>query len=569
MSSTDNSSASPPDSPLRLPVLLAVLVVGAAVIFAQLGKFPLFNPDEALYAEPAREMLEIKEYITTYLNYVVRFTKPPLVIWAMALSMNLFGVNEFAARFFGAATGVALIGVTYLFASRYISTTAAFLAGFSLIMAPLYLGTAREAITDMPLAFFMASAQLAFFHAFFQKRKVYALLGFAMVGLSIMTKGPVGMVLPLGILFAFHLLRGDLKEAWKAYSPVLGLILTAVIAVPWFAVEIYVTKGAYFQEFIMRENFQRFTAVVDAHKQPVWYHLAAMVVGFMPFSVFLPGLVKDYLTRLTLTLKTPSESIWERYRHLASSLRNLGTAESLMVYSALWAFITLAFYSASVSKLLPYTLPAFPALALMVSHYIDRQIKRERFLPLALPLVALVALYGGVGLVAPHLTGRLRDCPAELPPLVIGFAGFGAGVTFLSILALRLKKMRLGMCFFAAGTTLGLAYYAVRILPVVSAKWEGGLPELSAFAGQSSLPIIVYDMRKPGVPFYARRQVENINNHDVFLVRLGQLEKAYVLTRTKRLEALSSIAGLKPVGSQGSFTLLLWGQVKESQPVNK
>ncbi|MBK7841541.1 MAG: hypothetical protein IPJ49_28425 [Candidatus Obscuribacter sp.] len=61
-----------------------VVIVAAAVIFARLGSFPLFNPDEALYAEPAREMLEIGDYVTTYLNYVIRFTKPPLVIWAMA-----------------------------------------------------------------------------------------------------------------------------------------------------------------------------------------------------------------------------------------------------------------------------------------------------------------------------------------------------------------------------------------------------------------------------------------------------------------------------------------------------
>ena len=49
-------------------------------------------------------MLELKEYVTTYLNYVVRFTKPPLTIWAQALCMQLFGHNEFAGRFPGAGS---------------------------------------------------------------------------------------------------------------------------------------------------------------------------------------------------------------------------------------------------------------------------------------------------------------------------------------------------------------------------------------------------------------------------------------------------------------------------------
>ena len=72
----------------------------AVIFFYHLGNFPLFNPDEGLYAEPAREMLDTGDYITTTLNYVVRFTKPPLIIWAMALAYKLFGINEFAARIF-------------------------------------------------------------------------------------------------------------------------------------------------------------------------------------------------------------------------------------------------------------------------------------------------------------------------------------------------------------------------------------------------------------------------------------------------------------------------------------
>ncbi len=83
--------------------LVLVMSTSCMVFFNGLGKYPLFNPDEALYAEPAREMLVTGEYITTLLNYVVRYTKPPLVIWAMAGSYKIFGVNEFAARFFGVA----------------------------------------------------------------------------------------------------------------------------------------------------------------------------------------------------------------------------------------------------------------------------------------------------------------------------------------------------------------------------------------------------------------------------------------------------------------------------------
>lgn len=111
----------------QLVFLATVLVVFASaclLIFYKLGAFPLFNPDEALYAEPAREMLETGEYITTFLNYAVRFTKPPLVIWAMAAGYHLFGVTEFAARYFGAACGAILVAATYLFTRAQIAITA-------------------------------------------------------------------------------------------------------------------------------------------------------------------------------------------------------------------------------------------------------------------------------------------------------------------------------------------------------------------------------------------------------------------------------------------------------------
>ena len=112
--------------------LLAVTAISAFVYFNGLGNLPLFNPDEALYAEPAREMIVTGEYITTLLNYVVRFTKPPLCIWAMAGCYQIFGVNEFAARFFGAACAVVLVAITYLTMVRCISPRAAIFGSLTL-----------------------------------------------------------------------------------------------------------------------------------------------------------------------------------------------------------------------------------------------------------------------------------------------------------------------------------------------------------------------------------------------------------------------------------------------------
>lgn len=557
------------DANRRLLLGLAfVCGLAALVFFLGLGSFPLFNPDEALYAEPAREMLETGEYVTTLLNYVVRFTKPPLVIWAMAGCFQIFGVGEFGARFFGAACGVVLTACTYLFAARHISTRAALPAALTLVSAPLFLGTAREAITDMPLSLFLAGAQMAFFQAQQNGYKTRSLwLGYGLTGLAVMTKGPVGVVLPVAILLAWHILKGDLLNALKGYRLAFGAAIVGLIALPWFVLEISITHGAYFQEFIVRENFQRFTANVDSHKQPVWYHLAAMAGGYFPWTLLLPPALwsaaapycKNLLASLgdikarQVSLYLQAKALWQRS---AQYLNSLEGPESCAFYCMLWAAITLVFYSASVSKLLPYTLPAFPALAALVAWHLERAWQRVSFRALALPVLAMILVYSACGLIAPHLTTRLRHAPAELITIISGYAAAQALVCLVALGLLRLKKLTFAMTFVTTAAALCIVSYMGRTLNVVSAKWEGVLPSYSRFAGLSKEPIIVFDMRKPGVPFYALRQVENINGFWPLKKRLAQIPSAYILCRATSLPALKSLNGVKVLASQGDFAMV-------------
>lgn len=543
----------PEGKKLGIAVLTLVTVLAACIFFTHLGDFPLFNPDEALYAEPAREMNEIHEYITTYLNYVVRFTKPPLVIWAMALCYQIFGVGEFAARFFGASCGVVLVSVTYLFAARYFSTLTAFVAAMSLLCAPLYLGTAREAITDMPLSLFMAGAQMAFFHAFASKDRRYSYLGYLLVALSVMTKGPVGLVLPVGILATYHLLRGDLLEALKFHRVWLGALIIAIVALPWFVVEIAVTKGAYFQEFIMRENVQRFTDNVDSHKQPFWYHAAAMFGGYLPFTVFLPqSYFREFKQFFSLIRSKP----W------GEGFRALSNRDSLGLYCLIWSTAVLVFFSLSVSKLLPYTLPAFPALAILLASELYRNLESKSFVRLALPLLLLLVVFAGVGYLAPHLLAKARDVPAEAKALLTAACAYGAFVSMVSIMLLRFGKRTLALVLFPSLMAVGVFYGGLMALPLMSKSMEGDLPAFSRFAGQGKLPIIVFDMRKPGVPFYALRKVENINGYEPLKQRLAQLGEASILCRSQRVDILVK-DGAKLISQKGAYALLEYRKAAE------
>jgi len=541
---------------LRLTGLLLVMLTSCIVFFSGLGQYPLFNPDEALYAEPAREMLATGEYVTTLLNYVVRYTKPPLCIWAMALSYKIFGVNEFAARFFGVACGAILVSIVYLVIARYVSIRAAVIGALSLVVAPLFVLTAREAITDMPLALFMAGSQLAFFHAFKVRRFSFALAAYVLLGLAVMTKGPVGIVLPLAIVFAYHFLRGDLKAALRFYRPVVAALVVGAIALPWFAVEISVTKGAYFQEFIVRENFQRFTAVVDKHKQPVWYHAAAMFAGYFPFSFYLPQMLWPQLVKLPAFFKSEG-TILGRYARIKSFLLAQSEADDLYFYCLVWALFVLVFYSLSVSKLLPYTLPAFPAMAVLVAGELEAAFVAASFARICYPLLFVLLVYAFAGWLTPaKLMEKARAFSDNLPAMITTFAAMQVGLAFLAILLGRLRYLVLGATLFVILSCGLFAVYLSLAVPVVSAKLEGQVPAYAHFVGQCDLPIIVFDMRKPGVPFYALRRVENINGGDELKERLSRVPAAYILTSINKLAFLQTLREAKVVSRSGDYALV-------------
>jgi 4-amino-4-deoxy-L-arabinose transferase-like glycosyltransferase len=528
-----------------LPFTL-IFAAACAMYYYQLGDIPIFNPDEALYAEPAREMLETGEYITTLLNYVVRFTKPPLVIWGMAASYAVFGVNEFAARFLPAACGAIMVGITYVVIAKYATGRAALLGAFTLITAPLFVGTARHAITDMPLTLMVAGALFAFFHGFTQCAHRWKWIGYTLVGLAVMTKGPVGLVLPATVMFAFHFLRGDLKEAWSYYKPVLGFLLICAIALPWFITEIYITNGAYYREFILRENFQRFTAVVD-HKYPWWYHLAVIAAGFAPWTIFIPQSIYSAARALNFQ----RGKFW-----LYGAAKQFDAQKSFTLFSLLTVCIIVTFFSISVSKLATYTLPAFPALGALVGIYLDKSLAERNNKAVLFPFLLLtIAL--GVGLaILPVAMGRLRDAPTELVSLL-----YSAMIVMLvsgiacCFSAFR-KRSAAAVTFFCIAFYFSMLGFGSHALKVVSDAWEEPLTRFARFAGQSKWPIIVFHMRKPSMPFYAGRQVKLPYDEAGLIRMLGETDGAYILAKADRQHFLESMPNCRVVARDGRFILV-------------
>lgn len=520
-----------------------IFLAACWILFFQLGRFPLFNPDEALYAEPAREMLLDGDWITTHLNYVVRYTKPPLCIWAMAGCFQIFGVTEFAARFFGASCGALLVAFTYWFCRRFVSLRAAFVAALALCTAPLFVAVSRQAITDMPLALFTAGAIMSLYTAKETGSARWRWLGYILIGLAVMTKGPVGVILPVVPLAGFYLQRGEFKAAWKSLRPIRGLALVALISLPWFVAEIAITKGAYFTQFIIHENFQRYTSVVDKHEAPVWYHVVAMFGGFLPWSLFLP------LSAFALALAL---------RGHGYQVKQLGDSGKLSLMLWQWALFTLFFFSLSVSKLLPYTVPAFPALAILTGQAIDRAITGQKRMQILVPLLLIGIAYGVTMQVGPGILEKIKEDPGVLKQALLGFAAFESVLAAVCCILAALNRLSTAVIGFASLTLVAMTHFGPKALQSLSDGWEVPIVAFSRYAAASQDPIVVFSMRKPSVTFYAQRQVI-ITSHPVELVQqLQSRPRAYVLGWEKTWPNPSILPGCRVVDHRGPFWLVQW-----------
>ncbi len=158
-------ASSVPAAPWRSPAIeaFALLALASAVFFFHLGRYGLWEPDEARYAEIAREMLAARNFIVPHLNYVAYVEKPPLLYWLGAMWMALFGVNEFAARLTPALAALAGVMMTWLFVRRTMGRERALLAGAILTTSTLYAVMAQVLTTDMLLAAAVTMALFALY----------------------------------------------------------------------------------------------------------------------------------------------------------------------------------------------------------------------------------------------------------------------------------------------------------------------------------------------------------------------------------------------------------------------
>jgi 4-amino-4-deoxy-L-arabinose transferase-like glycosyltransferase len=426
-----------------------VLLLAAVLFLANLWAYDLWAPDEPFFGEGAREMVADGQWLVTHVNGTVNTHKPPLFFWLIALLSLPFGrVTSLTARLPSALASLGTVAMVLRLGRRWSSEKTAVLAAFILATSYMFWDKARTAQIDAVMCALIWVALCAFLA--WRADEVAGLrAGLVFWGagaLAVLAKGPVGILLPLGIALLALAFDRDLGS-WRRFAPLAGPLLFAVICGAWVTAATLWGPAEYSVWGALREHFVDRGIHGMHHAQPWWYYAKVLPPQLLPWTFLLPG---------ALVLA------WRRRDRLDRFL--LVTV----------VFIVL-FFTVSTEKRTLYVLPAVPAFALLTARFVGALVSWEQGPAMSRRwLTAGQSILGGLfcllGAAAPFAAARVE----ELPPWVLWVLAallLAAGVATLVAVA-RTQLLRAALAP-AVGVAAAYLVVAVAVFPMADAFKSG------------------------------------------------------------------------------------------------
>ncbi len=381
----------------RITVLLAAMA--AASFFIALGSTRLWDEDEPKNAVCSQEMFARGDWVVPTFNGDLRTDKPILLYWCMLAAYQLLGVTELAARVPSALAGAGTVVLTYHLGRLLFDSRIGLLAGCLTTSALMFAVLARGATPDSLLILCIAASLLSFVAGVAIRRgghftgalgeqigqpisvhehglPMLACIGmYVGMGMAVLAKGPIGIVMPLGIIGSFLLFFDGpdatplninrLQRLFSFFAPRRvfqavqtlrlgwGLLLIALVALPWYLLVALRTDGQWVFGFLGTHNVGRFMHPMEHHHGLPIYYLVAILVGFFPGSVFLPV------------------SIWSTIREVHQN----GSHRSAAAFLLCWIGCYVGFFTLAATKLPNYVVPCYPALAIVTGACLNSMVR--------------------------------------------------------------------------------------------------------------------------------------------------------------------------------------------------
>ena len=264
-----------------------VALVAAILFIPFLGNVHLFDWDEINFAESAREMIASGNYFSVQINFN-RFTeKPPLFFWMQVMSMKLFGINEFSARFPNAICGIITLVVLFRIGKQIFNEY------FARIWVMVYLGTFvtflyfKSGIIDpwFNLFIFLAIYHFYSLTTMLQvNRMKHLVLTGVFLGLAVLTKGPVAILIAL-LTYVVVVVLNRFRFFINGKEFIAIFVTTLLVCFAWFGVDLIQNGPSFLIEFLQRQIAIFSTNDAD-HGEPFFYHWWVLLLGCFPASIF-------------------------------------------------------------------------------------------------------------------------------------------------------------------------------------------------------------------------------------------------------------------------------------------
>ena len=387
----EQARAAPPwEFVTLLVVTVFLLFFGLVPIFGgdQLG---LVGADEPRFAQIAREMLNQHSDVCQQVNASVVprglrprdiessfrcleggtvtpilygrpwLEKPALYYWRAMSFFKEFGVSDWSARLPSSSGAFLLIVLVFMHMRRF-RPGGQLDAALITASCVAIIGFARGASTDMQLAAPFSIGMLGWY-AWYETGKKFWLFDLYFFGAAAtLAKGPVAPFLALGIILLFL----GLRREWSALRRTIwipGILLYLAMVLPWY-VAVQRKNPTFVREFFVEHNLERFATDLYRHRQPVWYYLAVLLIGLMPWTVIairalveaLQGSIAEWKVRLNP----------KRY------LGHPRAGDAFPEFLVLWALFPIVFFTFSESKMPGYILPSIPPVTILTGDYLNR-----------------------------------------------------------------------------------------------------------------------------------------------------------------------------------------------------
>jgi len=332
-------------------ILTMLLIVG----FSFYGFPPLLPPDEGRYASIGAEMLRTHQFIVPHIDGVIYFEKPPLVYWLIAIAIKLFGTSTWAVRAFNPILSWFGVIITYICCIRIYDRKVAFIAACIIGANALYLAIGRILTLDAAVGFFINASILCFLTGLQpnagKQRPYWFYAAYVLSGLAVMTKGLIGVIFPI---MAIGLWVCFLKQ-WKqvrSFRIVSGLIIVAIIAVPWIVLT-QLQHHSFFYQYVIRQQFLRFLTKADDRYVSLLQYCAMVIISLLPFVFLLPQSIKRIFVH--------------KYTNLVERQNDL--------FFFIWGVSIVVFFALSSSMLFTYLVTiVVPFSVLMARYFVASQL---------------------------------------------------------------------------------------------------------------------------------------------------------------------------------------------------